>query len=208
MKFGLMLVLLAINTGWAQDSSTRQQSSPIPQVSVFQRYSGLRQGRDQEILVVLCAKRPGCPGCRFSLTQQEGGFHPLTFKLEDTDDLTISYRKGNRYMQVAANRVIEVTPKHNVIALKIRSKPDVQQGTKTVRGQLAYGVAGATAGSAGSLSFSVPLQIISPDANISKTEWPYASHLGKHIAAVFEAPLTGFEYLMLFIACHGGGCDL
>ena len=55
MKSSVALFLLLTSLVWGQDFSNSQKLQvATPHITVFQRYSALRQGREQDVLVVIC----------------------------------------------------------------------------------------------------------------------------------------------------------
>jgi hypothetical protein len=207
MKSYLPFLILFTASGWGQQLSADQNSQVVtPHISVFQRYSGLRQGSEQDVLVVICAEKPGCFECPFTTRPPKAGIAPVSFEIVSTDGLTASYRSGRRYKLAPTGSI--VSNRANVVGLRLHAAKDAALGQRVLRARIRYQPEPGTPDLFSIATFEIPLQIVPGDARITQSDWPYASHVGQHVMSVLTAPLVPFEYLLLFIACHGGGCGL
>ena len=178
----------------------------MPHISLFQRYSALRQGSDQDVLIVICPEEPGCVECPFTTNPPKPGMMPTGFEIASTDGLTAFYRKGKKYKVAQAGNFISTPGK--VLGLRFHAPKDAAPGPRLLRGEIRYQTVPGTPNLSSTATFEIPLQIVPHHAEITEIDWPYASHVGQHVMTVLESPLIPFEYLLLIIACHGGGCDL
>ena len=207
MKSYLPFLILFTTSGWGQTSFANQSSQvTTPHISVFQRYSALRQGRQQDVLVVICAGKPGCFECPFTTNPPKSGIAPISFEIASTAGLTASYRRGNRYKAAPMGNVF--SNRASVVGLRLHATKDAALGARVLRGRIRYQPDPGTPDMFSTATFEIPVQIVPRDAIVTQSDWPYASHVGQHVVTILEAPLLPFEYLLLFIACHGGGCDL
>lgn len=207
MKSYLLFLILFTAPGWGQQSSADQNSQvATPHISVFQRYSALRQGSEQDVLVVICQEKPGCFECPFTTNPPKPHAAPISFEVVSTEGLTASFRRGNKYKAAPAGSVF--SNRASVVGLRLHATKDAALGARVVRGRIQYQPDPGTPDMFSTATFEIPLQIVPRDAKVTQSYWPYASHVGQHVVTILEAPLLPFEYLLLFIACHGGGCDL
>ena len=157
--------------------------------------------------MVLCPEKAGCFECPFTTKPLNQGMVPLSFELLEADGLSASYRQGKKYKPAPIASVIFLHSGQKVIGLRVHAPRNASLGSRKLQGKITYS-SGVDPPITETTTFEIPLKIVPGNAKTTQNDWPYASHVGQHVVTVLTAPLTGIQYLILLIACHGGGCGL
>lgn len=217
LKRALVLVLIssllqaqqAAEPAKQQPCPDEKQAPSGPGVTVNQRYELVRRGRTGDFAVIVCSPQLSFGGCGVQVHPPQTNVSPVSFTLDVPPGITISYRKGRKYLQLASGVPAEFGRPKGALLLRVRADSGVPLGYHLMHGSLRYkknepGKASAEA----TLDVIVHFTVGEHDAKMSENEWPYGSHIGQHVKEVALAPLVPFQFLLFVIVCGIGTCDI
>lgn len=159
---------------------------PSTVVTVYQRYSSLRLGREQEMEVVLCKPAhnflgvPYCPASVVNLDPlNQTEVQPLSLELNTPPGFTVLYREGRKYRPRSQATPLEIGAR-KVFVLRLRAPSHVPLGLHVLEGRAKFlqgdqGPGGVWSGNGvvQEIAFKVPVMIVKHDARVIEAEdWP------------------------------------
>lgn len=176
-------------------------------IATYQRYSGLRRGREQEMAVVVCtapSREAYCPD--FSYYSQPSRFAPVAFELNPQPGFTVRYREGNHYRAQRSGTPFESGGK-DVVLFKVRAADDVPLGANVLTGRLKLrkgdqGPGGAWSGNGPieEIEVRIPIVVAGHDDVISQNAvWLGKESIGHQMAQAVQDILAGIPALFICI---------
>jgi hypothetical protein len=180
-----------------------------PGVTVNQRSELLRRGRTEDFAIIICSPQLSFGGCGFQVHPPQNGISPVSFSLDLPPGITVLYRKGRKYQQLASGVSVPFGSKKGVLLFRMKASNGVSLGYHHLHGSLLYKTNEPGKVSAEeTLDVNFQFTVGEHDAKMSENDWPYGNRVGQHVKDVVLAPLLPFQYLLLAIACGIGTCDI
>lgn len=197
----------------AQNPPQASRTQPTaPLVSSYKRYSELRRGTEEEVVVLLCNAANQDRACSIS-PEGQVGLVPLALELMQTDGFAVRYRHGGEFRSQPPAAPAQAWNGSKVFRLKIRAAKGVPLGTHHLAGKLTFqAVIGSEVSRPQEIDVDVPLTVVEHDARVFKyrslVEKPKHVDLGTTIVLVVTAPLWLPFFLLLVVTCgiEGGEC--
>jgi hypothetical protein len=199
MRIIIVVLFLASIANAQSGEITDNPSAPVPMVSVYERYSAIHGGQEQEIMVVLCVAPPKLPFCQYWSRLRQADVVPLTFELNPEPGLAVHYHrktKDDPTIKIGDNKVI---------LLKVYSAANLRPGRYVLEGTLKFlqgdqGPGGAWAGNGvvREVPVRVPVMIAANDSKIAEADdWPTRKHVGRSIVQTSKVVFTAIGALAL-----------
>lgn len=180
-----------------------------PALTVTERHNRLRQGREEEFVVALCSPQLPADGCGAEANSRQTEIVPLAFGIDPPQGLTIRYRDGRKYRPLVRGTPVRLRRGSGLLFLKINAGPDAPIGVQKLRANFMFqrvepGKSMATE----QIAVDFQVVITGHDTEVTESDWPFGSHVGRHLKQVALAPLVPFEILLFVIVCSTSACDL
>jgi len=193
------------------DTTKPQSASPVVLIATYQRYSGLRRGREQEMAVVVCTVPAGdlyCPN--FNDSRHPDRFAAVEFELNRQPGFTVRYREGNHYRARSSGTPFE-SGGNDVVLLKLRTLGDVPLGAHVLTGRMKFrkgdqGPGGAWSGNGAleEIEVKIPIVVVGHDDMVSQnTVWLRDEGIGQKMAQGMQDLAAGIPALFI---CVFGDC--
>jgi len=192
-----------------QSCPDERKATTGPGVTVNQRHDLLRRGRAEDFAVVPCSPTLGYGGCGFQTHPPQSGIVPLSLSIDLPSGLTTSYRKGRRYVPLGSGVPARFTARDGVLLLRFTAGDKLPLGVQQLHGTMQYEtVEPGKPRAIHTLEVDFQLTVAAHNAKGTENDWPYGSHVGRHLKDAAMVPLIPFEFVLLAIACSTSTCDL
>src|SRR5579864_2656349 len=120
------------------ETSRVQTTAQVFTIATYQRYSGLRRGREQEVAMVMC-KAPGkFRYCSNFGSSKESPFLPIELRLGPQPGFTIRYWQRKEYRAGAKGTPIENGGYQELILIKLQAADSLAPGSYILSGRLIW----------------------------------------------------------------------
>jgi hypothetical protein len=180
----------------------------LPPKALFdERYTLLRQGRDQEVAVLLCPLRDDC---RFQDKGDRSQPIPISLRIESMEGFTIRYGYPRHYKS-ASQGTPAYHADHRLIFLKVHAGTKVTVGKYTLKGTMVYRRAGDDVSAEPQTTIIlIPVTVASHDDTIMQNDWPYIHHPGRALDEALQiaalVPLLPVLGVACLITVHSLDC--
>jgi hypothetical protein len=203
----------------AQSSTAMVPDRPALMVSVYQRYSAVRRGGEQEIAVVICMANAHSRYCPDYGSSIRSDIAPISFQFSPSPGYTVSYWARDEYRVQSSGIPIHAGDKE-IVLLKLRTSNNLPLGRQTLEGNLTLRVGDSGPGGVWSnngvlkeVAVKIPLTIVARNAAIQEvSNWPTprdaARNLKQGLAGIVRAapPLAWF-WAFCHVDFHADSCD-
>lgn len=201
-------------------STQAMPSSPppgiTPKVSILERYSEARRGRDQEVMVVFCARRNKDESCPLSFQRQEYDLVPLLEHLDSEDGFEVRYRNATTPYEAFSTYIGVANP----IYLKVRVHRNARLGLHTLIARITYlyyrddrdyrDYKGGKQPPRKQIDVTIPLTVVPHDARVDDRRWAFRQtpKWKGRIKIALLAPIATPAILLWLAGCAITNCDL
>jgi hypothetical protein len=169
----------------------------------------MRRGREEDFAVVLCLPQLPSGGCGLKPHPGQTGIVPVSFQFDAPQGVTIKYRDGRKYRSLASGAPIPYHHGTKVLLLKMRAQADAPLGEQKLHGTLTFrAVQRGKPDSTEQIAVDFKVSLGDDEANAEEYDWPFGSHIGRHMKTVAMAPLFPFAAIVFMIACGTGQCEI
>src|SRR5262249_5706035 len=189
-------------------STPAERSRPL--VSTYTRHDQLRQGRDEEVVVVLCEPVRRSLGCPLSAFSRQTELEPVSLELKPSEGFTVRFREGKDFRKQQQGLAVptEIGPK--VFRLKVRAGDNVALGVHTLEGKLTFSKTNpGKPPEIQQIDVVIPLTVVKHGAHVAEAKWtldrPRSHDIGNKILVALTAPIWFPVVLALFAVYEMSG---
>lgn len=191
------------------------QQNLTPKVSILERYSEARRGREQEVLVVFCVPRNKNESCPFSFQRQRYDLSPILSQLDSEAGFIVRYRDASDYEAFST-----AIPAASPIYLKVKVPDHATLGVHTLTAQITYlhyrddrdyqDFKGGKAPPRKQMEVKIPLIVVTHNARVDDRGWAFRQtpKWKRRAKTALLAPLTAPAQLLLIAGCLVMNCEL
>lgn len=180
-----------------------------PGITVDRKHDLLRRGRSEDIALVLCSPQIRYGGCGYQNHPPLKGIAPVSFSIDFPSGITAWYRGGRKYLPLRPGATAQFQRKSGVLLLRLRAADSVSLGVQRLHGTLLYEIIEpGKSHTTQTREVEFEFTVVAQDATVAENEWPFGSHVGRHVKDFALAPLVPFQFLLFVIACGISTCDI
>ena len=149
-------------------------------VTAYQRYSALRRGREQEVVIVICRSKQNSQ-CPLNAATETDDPLPGSLELQPAEGFKIHYRWGDDKYDVlpGSGPAIDIGAR-SAFLVKIGANGKTPLGTYNLKGKLLYHSREETQPSpAQATEVVIPVIVVENHAKVSETGWSFKSLLAQ-----------------------------
>jgi hypothetical protein len=140
--------------------------SPVPATTSFQRYDRLRQGREEEIAVLLCRPMQSHSFCPLIPASPQAGLVPVTLELKPEAGFTVRYRRGGKFLVQQRGAAVQ-TSRGLAFRLKVRAETNAPLGEHRLEGKLTFRSVNLDGiWETGQVDVVIPITVVEHDAHV------------------------------------------